>query len=48
MSKSIRFGQFEWDDKKEKRNVEKHQIDFKQAAQVFLDENRLAKREANL
>lgn len=33
--------QFEWDDEKEKINIEKHGIDFSTAALVFQDQNRL-------
>lgn len=33
--------QFEWDDEKEKINIDKHGIDFTTAARVFKDENRL-------
>lgn len=33
--------QFEWDEEKEKKNIEKHGIDFETAARVFGDENRL-------
>ncbi len=32
---------FEWDEEKEKINIEKHGVDFKTAVQVFLDENRI-------
>ena len=32
---------FEWDDEKEKINIEKHGIDFSLAALVFEDENRI-------
>ncbi len=32
--------QFEWDDEKEKININKHGIDFETAARVFNDENR--------
>ena len=32
---------FEWDEKKERRNIAKHGIDFETAARVFADENRL-------
>ena len=32
---------FEWDDNKEKINIQKHGIDFSTAARVFSDENRL-------
>lgn len=32
---------FEWDEEKEKINIEKHGIDFRTAVQVFLDENRI-------
>ena len=32
---------FEWDENKEKINIKKHGIDFKSAAKVFLDDNRL-------
>lgn len=33
--------QFEWDEVKEKKNIEKHGISFKTASMVFLDEQRL-------
>ena len=33
--------QFEWDDEKEKINIEKHGLDFSTAALVFGDENRI-------
>ena len=29
---------FEWDEEKEKRNIKKHGLSFKEAATVFLDE----------
>ena len=35
--------QFEWDDEKEKSNIEKHGIDFSTAALVFGDNNRIEK-----
>ena len=35
--------QFEWDDDKEKSNIEKHGIDFSTAALVFGDINRIEK-----
>lgn len=34
---------FEWDDEKEKKNRSKHGIDFRTAALVFGDENRIEK-----
>ena len=34
---------FEWDDEKEKSNIEKHGIDFSTAALVFGDNNRIEK-----
>ena len=34
---------FEWDDEKEKSNIEKHGIDFSTAALVFGDTNRIEK-----
>ncbi len=34
---------FEWDDEKERLNIEKHGIDFSTAALVFGDENRIEK-----
>ncbi len=34
---------FEWDDEKEKANIEKHGIDFSTAALVFGDANRIEK-----
>ena len=33
--------QFDWDDEKEKSNIEKHGIDFSTAALVFGDNNRI-------
>jgi len=33
--------QFDWDDEKEKNNIEKHGIDFSTAALVFGDTNRI-------
>ena len=33
--------EFEWDDEKERLNIQKHGISFKAAAKVFLDENRI-------
>ena len=33
--------QFEWDEEKEKSNIEKHGIDFETASHVFLDPNRM-------
>jgi len=35
--------QFDWDDEKEKSNIEKHGIDFSTAALVFGDNNRIEK-----
>jgi uncharacterized DUF497 family protein len=35
--------QFDWDDDKEKSNIEKHGIDFSTAALVFGDNNRIEK-----
>lgn len=32
---------FEWDSEKEKKNIDKHGIDFNTAALVFHDENRI-------
>ena len=32
---------FEWDDKKEQINIQKHGMDFKTASRIFKDENRL-------
>lgn len=32
---------FEWDDEKEKKNIQKHKITFSAAATVFADDNRL-------
>ncbi|MCD8249132.1 MAG: BrnT family toxin [Lachnospiraceae bacterium] len=32
---------FEWDEEKERININKHGIDFRTAVQVFLDENRI-------
>lgn len=33
--------QFEWDENKNNKNIEKHHINFNEAATVFLDENAL-------
>ncbi len=33
--------QFEWDEEKEQRNIEKHGIDFDTAVKVFYDPNRI-------
>ena len=33
--------QFEWDEEKERKNIKKHGIDFRTAALVFDDSNRL-------
>lgn len=33
--------EFEWDEEKAKRNIEKHGIPFELAAKVFLDDNRI-------
>lgn len=30
--------EFEWDDRKERKNIKKHGIDFRTASRVFLDE----------
>lgn len=35
--------EFEWDDKKEQRNIRLHKIDFVTAAHVFSDECRIEK-----
>lgn len=35
--------QFEWDEEKEKSNIEKHGIDFRTAALVFGDSRRIEK-----
>jgi len=35
--------QFDWDDEKEKSNIEKHGIDFSTAVLVFGDNNRIEK-----
>lgn len=32
---------FEWDDEKERININKHKIDFSTAAHIFYDDNRL-------
>ena len=32
---------FEWDDEKNRINLRKHGVDFKDAAQVFFDDNRI-------
>ena len=33
--------QFEWDEEKNRKNINKHGISFELAAKVFLDENRI-------
>ena len=33
--------EFEWDDDKNKRNIAKHSVDFRDALHVFIDENRV-------
>lgn len=33
--------QFEWDETKNKSNLEKHSVDFNQAKEVFSDDNRV-------
>ncbi len=33
--------EFEWDERKNKRNIEKHGIDFDTAMMIFNDENRI-------
>jgi uncharacterized DUF497 family protein len=35
---------FEWDDKKERTNLDKHGISFSKAAKIFEDDNRLHRR----
>lgn len=35
--------QFEWDDEKERKNIEKHGISFTLAKRVFCDPNRIEK-----
>ena len=35
--------QFEWDEEKEKRNIQIHHIDFETAAHVFSDDYRIEK-----
>ena len=39
----LKFGEmlFEWDEDKNQKNIEKHGIDFNDAAMVFADENRI-------
>ena len=36
-SRTIRFGVFEWDEKKSQENFKKHKIEFFDAISVFLD-----------
>ncbi len=33
--------EFEWDDQKAQRNLQKHHIDFRDAVRVFFDSNRI-------
>ena len=40
MGRTIIFGDFEWDEEKEKKNIEKHGCDFETAAKAFLDTKR--------
>ncbi len=35
--------EFEWDDNKNKVNLEKHGIDFEQAKEIFMDDDRIEK-----
>ena len=41
MGKTVIFGDFEWDEEKEKKNIEKHGCDFETAAKAFLDPKRV-------
>ena len=41
MGRTIIFGDFEWDEDKEKANIEKHGYDFETAAKAFLDPRRV-------
>lgn len=41
MGKTIVFGKFEWDDEKNRYNIENHHISFEDAVQAFLDSSRI-------
>jgi len=41
MGKIVIFGDFEWDEEKEKKNIEKHGYDFETGAKAFLDPKRV-------
>ncbi len=41
MGKTVIFGDFEWDEEKEKKNIEKHGYDFETGAKAFLDSKRV-------
>jgi len=41
MSKDIRNGSFVWDSEKEKQNIQKHNVDFFTACEVFYDKKRI-------
>jgi hypothetical protein len=36
---------FEWDEEKNRINLQKHRVDFTDAAQIFFDENRIERRD---
>ena len=37
------YGNFEWDPEKERKNIRKHRLSFKEAAEVFLDHHRVVR-----
>ncbi len=37
----MKKAEFEWDEKKNQRNIEKHEVDFYDAQQAFLDKKRI-------
>ena len=41
MSRTIRWGRFEWDEEKSELNKRKHGVDFKDATEVFKDLDRV-------
>ena len=41
MARTIIFGDFEWDEDKEKANIKKHGFDFETGARAFLDPKRV-------
>jgi len=41
MAKTVSYGQFEWDESKERENIKKHGVDFATASEAFLDSHRI-------